>query len=90
MVIQQKYNRVSSVIKRIQGLCGEGRSYSTDGINTEMNRSRADHIKKLPTAAPRDGGKTGVCPDTIPIIDDDRGEKERGGSSRSRAVIDCN
>ena len=66
----------------------EGRNYSTDGINAERNRTRADHIKKLPTIIPRAAGKSGVRPDTIPTINDDRGEKE-GGSSHSGVVIDC-
>ena len=54
-----------------------------------MNRSRADHIKKSPTAVPRDGGRTGVRPDTIPMIDDDRGEKELSGNSHSKVGMDC-
>ena len=49
---------------------------------------RADHIKKLPTISPRDSGRSGVRPDTIPIINDERGEKE-GGNSRSIVVMDC-
>ena len=64
-------------------------SYSTDGTSTDMNKTRAEHIKKSPTATPRAAGRTGVCPDTIPIIDDDRGEKERAGGSCSRVVMDC-
>ena len=54
-----------------------------------MNRTNPDHINISPTAAPRDDGRTGVCPDTIPMTVDDRGEKERGGGSRSRVTVDC-
>jgi len=54
-----------------------------------MNKSRADHIRKSPTAVPRAAGRTGVRPDTIPIIDDDRGENERGCNSHSKVVMDC-
>ena len=99
MVIQYKYTGSKRQYNKwIQRLCNEGRSNSTDGINTgvsysrdgiktEINKARADHIKKFPTAKPRDSGISGVRPDTIPIIDVDRGEKERG-NSHSR-VEDC-
>ena len=73
----------------LERLHHEGRSYRRDGINTDMNKTKADHIRKSPTAVPRDAGRTGVRPDTIPIIVDDRGEKERGNNSRSRVVMDC-
>lgn len=54
-----------------------------------MNSKRADNIKALPTNNPRDSGTSGVRPDTIPIINDDRGEKEVGGSSCSTVLMDC-
>lgn len=54
-----------------------------------MNKSNADHISRSPTAVPRDAGRTGVCPETIPMIVDDRGEKDRGSGSHSRTTVDC-
>ena len=54
-----------------------------------MNKISADQIKKSPTAVPRDAGRTGVRPERIPMIVDDRGEKEWGSGSHSRAAEDC-
>lgn len=71
-------------------LCNEGRrSHRRDGTNTEMNKARADHIRKLPTTIPRCAGNTGVRPDTIPMIDDDSGEKDRANNSCSSVATDC-
>ena len=53
-----------------------------------MNSRRADNIRVLPTTNPKDSRESGVRPDTIPMINDDRGEKEEGGSSRSTVVMD--
>lgn len=53
-----------------------------------MNSTRADNIRVLPTTNPRDSGQSGVRPDTIPMINDDRGEKEESGSSCSTVVMD--
>ena len=80
----------SSTVNEIRRLYGEGRIQYTDGINTEMNRRRADHIRKFPTAVPRDGGTTGVRPETIPTTIEDRGEKERGIGSHSGVTVDRN
>lgn len=55
-----------------------------------MNKSRADHSKKSPTAVPKDVGRTRVRPHTIPTIADERGEKEGGSGSNSRVTVDCN
>lgn len=54
-----------------------------------MNIRKADHIKKSPTTKPSDSGRTGVRPDTSPIIVDDNGEKERGIGSQSRVTVGC-
>lgn len=67
----------------------ESEIQTADGINTEMNKTSADHINKSPTVVPRDDGRTGVCPVTIPMIVDDKGEKERGSGSHSRVTVDC-
>lgn len=56
-------------------------------MNTEINRSKADHIKKSPTAVPIDGGTTGVRPETIPTTIEDKGEKERGDGSHSGVTV---
>jgi len=74
---------------RIEELQNEGRSHRRGGINTETNKAKADHIRKLPTIILRCAGNTGVRPDTIATTDDERGEKERGNNSCSGVRMDC-
>ena len=74
---------------KIEELQNEGRSHRRGGINTETHKATADPSRKLPTTIPKCAGNTGVRPDTIAMMDDDKGEKERGNNSCSRGGMDC-